>query len=215
MSSARLLRGVARFERARSHFALPSPCRCGRLREEPSECVPACSERVERRPDVIRGRISFVSIHTRPTEARDPSPEVYRAVREARQILMVVTTISGGKGLRLSGPLSFSEDKSFTELPPSLTHFMGPCQLPHGWNRRWRLSSVAPSATATKSWGTASATARAETEGRAWEGHRGVGAHSDANWLCSRVIASCGRTSQPDQAEIACMRKKVRSKCMA
>ena len=100
MSSARLLRGVARFERARSHFATPSPCRCRPSTGRAFECVPACGERVERRPDVIRGRISFVSIHTRPTEARDPSPEVYRAVREARNILMVVTTISKGKGLR-------------------------------------------------------------------------------------------------------------------
>ena len=47
--------------------------------------TPGHGGRVERRPDVIRGRISFVSIHTRPTVARDPSPEVYRVDREARQ----------------------------------------------------------------------------------------------------------------------------------
>ena len=61
-----------------------------RLREEPSECVPGFGERVERRPDVIRGRKSFVSIHTRPTEAQEPSPEVYRGVREARNTLPVL-----------------------------------------------------------------------------------------------------------------------------
>ena len=41
--------------------------------------------RVERRAAGPTGQKSFVSIHSRPTVARDPSPEVYRGVREARQ----------------------------------------------------------------------------------------------------------------------------------
>ena len=61
----------------------------------------ACGERVERRPDVIMGRISFVTIHTRPTEARDPSPEVYRAVREASRTNIRFKRMCAGKGLKV------------------------------------------------------------------------------------------------------------------
>ena len=71
-----------------------------RLREGPSEVTPGHGGRVERRPDVIRGRISFVSIHTRPTVARDPSPEVYRADREARCSKLYPSMICMGKGLK-------------------------------------------------------------------------------------------------------------------
>ena len=35
------------------------------------------------------GRISFGTIHTRPTVARGPSLELYRAVREARKVLIL------------------------------------------------------------------------------------------------------------------------------
>ena len=56
--------------------------------------------RVERRAAGVMGRKSFVSIHTRPTVARDPSPEVYRAVREASQILLATVANTKGKGLK-------------------------------------------------------------------------------------------------------------------
>ena len=71
-----------------------------RLREGPSEVTPGRSGRVERRTAGITGRRSFVSIHTRPTVPREPSPEVYRGAREARQILFRCARNSMGKGLK-------------------------------------------------------------------------------------------------------------------
>ena len=61
--------------------------------KRPSEGTPGCGVRVERRAAGVMGRKSFVSIHTRPTVARDPSPEVYRAVREASQVLVLTVRI--------------------------------------------------------------------------------------------------------------------------
>ena len=55
--------------------------------------------RVERRGGGFLGRTSFGTIHTRPTVAREPSLEVYRAVREARKILVMSDMTSTGKGL--------------------------------------------------------------------------------------------------------------------
>ena len=46
-----------------------------------------------RRETGTRGRKSFVCIRTRAKVPRDPSPEVYRGVRDAYKTLMVVTTI--------------------------------------------------------------------------------------------------------------------------
>ena len=62
--------------------------RADRLREGPSEVTPSHSVRVERRGGGFLGRKSIGTIHTRPTVAREPSPEVYRAVREARKTLL-------------------------------------------------------------------------------------------------------------------------------
>ena len=45
--------------------------------------------------------LCFVSFPYPPTVARDPPPERHRAIAEAYQILMVVTTIREGKGLTL------------------------------------------------------------------------------------------------------------------
>ena len=70
-----------------------------RLREGPSEVTPGRSGRVERRTAGLTGRRSFVSIHTRPTVPREPSPEVYRDVREARKSLFMLGMKTPGKGL--------------------------------------------------------------------------------------------------------------------
>ena len=51
----------------------------------------------------MRGRISFVSIHTRPTVARYPSPEVYRAdsgVRASADGHVLTGEDRVGKGLK-------------------------------------------------------------------------------------------------------------------
>ena len=65
----------------------------------PSEAVPGRGGRVERRAAGKTGRVRFVSIHTRPTVARDLPPEVYRAVRDARKALVMTVMTSTGKGL--------------------------------------------------------------------------------------------------------------------
>ena len=59
--------------------------RADRLREGPSEVTPSHSVRVERRGGGFLGRKTFGAIHTQPTVAREPSLEVYRAVREVRK----------------------------------------------------------------------------------------------------------------------------------
>ena len=48
------------------------------------------------------GQESFVPIRTRPTVARDPLPEVYGAVREARRALFIFRMKMMGKGLLYS-----------------------------------------------------------------------------------------------------------------
>ena len=63
------------------------------------EVTPGHGERVERRAAGSTGQESFVSIRTRPTVARDPSPEVYRAVRDARKTLVISEMTRKGKGL--------------------------------------------------------------------------------------------------------------------
>jgi len=73
--------------------------RADRLREGPSEVTPSHSVRVERRGGGFLGRTSFVTIHTRPTVAREPSLEVYRAVREARKVLLDHGPVGREKGL--------------------------------------------------------------------------------------------------------------------
>ena len=67
--------------------------------KRPSEGTPGCGVRVERRAAGVIGRKSFVSIHTRPMVARDPSLGVYRAVREARKTLPPLEGGRMGKGL--------------------------------------------------------------------------------------------------------------------
>jgi len=57
------------------------------------------SVRAERRGGGLLGRTSFLRTHTRPTVAREPSPEVYRAVREARKSLPPSMGGRTGKGL--------------------------------------------------------------------------------------------------------------------
>ena len=71
------------------------------LREVPSEAIPGRGGRVERRAAGPTGRRSFVSIHTRPTVPRNPPPEVYRVVRDARKTNVVSDTTWGGKGLNI------------------------------------------------------------------------------------------------------------------
>jgi hypothetical protein len=68
-------------------------------REGPSEVTSSHSVRAERRGGGLLGRTSFLRTHTRPTVAREPSPEVYRAVREARKSLIAFNAIRKGKGL--------------------------------------------------------------------------------------------------------------------
>jgi hypothetical protein len=65
-------------------------------REGPSEVTSSHSVRAERRGGGLLGRTSFLRTHTRPTVAREPSPEVYRAVREARKTTIPSDGIRGG-----------------------------------------------------------------------------------------------------------------------
>ena len=110
-----------------------SPCH-RRLREVPSGCVPGHRVRVERRARVLAGRRSFVSIHTRSVVARDPRPDLYRGVRDASQILMVVTTIRGGRGLKFlphcARPMTVPPDQVCTTKSPPTSWETRPSSSP-------------------------------------------------------------------------------------
>ena len=90
---------TTRIDPPRSQSASASLTRADHLREGPSEVTSSHSVRVERRGGGFLGRTSFVCIHTRAMVAREPSPEVYRADRDARKTLIVFNTSSAGKGL--------------------------------------------------------------------------------------------------------------------
>ena len=72
----------------------------GTARRVPGKGPGTGSGRVERRAAVLPGFVYFVSIRIRPTVAREPSPEVYRAVREARGATIPTVGIRKGKGLK-------------------------------------------------------------------------------------------------------------------
>ena len=52
-----------------------------------------------RRAVTTAGLIYFVLIHTRPTVAKEPCPELYRTFREARKVLILFKRIRKGKAL--------------------------------------------------------------------------------------------------------------------
>ena len=83
----------------RSQSASPLLPRAYGRREGPSEVTSSHSVRAERRDGCLLGFTSFLRTHTRPTVARERSTEVYRAVREARKILLLSESSRTGKGL--------------------------------------------------------------------------------------------------------------------
>ena len=59
-----------------------------------------------RRAVTTTGLVYFVPIHTRPTVAKEPCPELYRRFREARKILVCFKQTGVGKGLNLEAKAS-------------------------------------------------------------------------------------------------------------
>ena len=103
VSTPRVPRVTTHIAHPRAQSASPLLPRADGRREGPSEVTSSHSVRAERRGGGLLGHTSFLRTHTRPTVAREPSPEVYRAVRDARKTLIALNAIRKGKGLRLLG----------------------------------------------------------------------------------------------------------------
>ena len=99
MSTPRLRSVTTHIAHPRAQSASPLLPRADGRREGPSEVTSSHSVRAERRGGGLLGHTSFLRTHTRPTVAREPSPEVYRAVREARKTLLYCAGGRAGKGL--------------------------------------------------------------------------------------------------------------------
>ena len=108
VSTPRLPSVTTHIAHPRAQSASPLLPRADGRREGPSEVTSSHSVRAERRGGGLLGRTSFLRTHTRPTVAREPSPEVYGAVREARKTRVPLKGTRAGKGLKVKQDFLYS-----------------------------------------------------------------------------------------------------------